>query len=413
MKSICHLSTRDGGGGAALATYRLHRGIQQHGWKSTMLVAKGPCEDTTVQRVHPQRKSLIRRVISRIPGCRRKPDPTKTFNVTQTTSFEFCSLPKSPYTNLSEYIDPDVDLVQLNWVADLLDWQSFFKQVRWPLVWRLADMNPFTGVCHYSVDCRRFATGCSQCPQLLDPGSGKAAESLRIKHEALAQIPDDQMTVVTQSQWMRELVSESVLRRFKQVTISNGVDKSVYRPLDRMQMRQKLGIETTKPIAMLCGLGKSDRGGVNRLLKEIEHRLGDSIYLLLVGRSTIAKPTFTDSTVTASIPQDQLPMWYSAADVLLFPSLQDNCPNVVLESQACGLPVLAFDGSGTSELIREGVNGWLAPCGDFAEFCTRLETLLSTGDLARVRQRPDEICRSARDYSEMLSDYLALYDTLV
>jgi len=412
-RTICHVSTSDSSGGAAIAAFNLHTATNRSdaGWSSKMVVRDRRSDDADVTQISQFVPSGFLQRAFQWRNLQSKIDRT---DWSRNSGFELCSGMVRANYRVADRIDADVEIVQLNWVADFLDWAAFMKSAKWPLVWRLADMNPFTGGCHYASDCKGFMDGCHECPQLFDAETA-TARVFDEKSKALGYLGDDQLTIVTQSHWMRDLVQASpLLRRFRQKTIPNGVNRQQFFPRDQDESRKQLGLDSGKPIALLCGTGPQNRRGVDRLLAEISDRSLESVHLLILGRTRVSySPHLSGITFVGQVPHEHLGTYYSAADVLLFPSLQDNCPNTVLEAQACGVPVLAFDGSGTSELINGKNSGWLTPCGDFTEMASRLNELIATGVIRAAKQNSEQLANSVRTTSEMLDDYLKLYDSIL
>jgi alpha-maltose-1-phosphate synthase len=93
---------------------------------------------------------------------------------------------------------------------------------------------------------------------------------------------------------------------------------------------------------------------------------------------------FDDARISYRPPvsRAELPAVYRAADVLVFPSLNDAFGLVMLEAMACGLPVIATDHSGAVDVIRDGVDGFVVPARDPAAIAARLEPLIADPSLA-------------------------------
>ncbi|WP_186774796.1 glycosyltransferase [Allorhodopirellula solitaria] len=300
-------------------------------------------------------------------------------------------------------------MIQLNWTSHLIDWADFFRSSpEVPIVWRFADLNPMTGGCHYPDFCNGFLNGCRGCPQIHDEkAKQRIASNFRLKGECIARIPSELMTIVAQSEWMDSLVAQSpIFKRFPRVIIPNGVNKSLFRRVDRGFCREFLNVHKSAPIALVFGSdGAPKRKGAHALLDQLE-KLGKlPFHLLIVGDSKHSIGRRPEVTIVESLPSSYLSLLYSAVDLVLFPSLQDNCPNTVLESQACGVPVLAFDNSGTKELVDGVTNGYLVADRDFQGFVRKACSLLTTQTLPPM----DLVRRSVRDFQDMLSDYMTLY----
>jgi glycosyltransferase involved in cell wall biosynthesis len=104
-------------------------------------------------------------------------------------------------------------------------------------------------------------------------------------------------------------------------------------------------------------------------------------------------------------------MVYSAADICVVPSLQDNQPNTVLEAMACGTPVVGFDVGGIPEMVRPGITGALARAHDVKGLCTAIIDLLSQPErLARMATSCREIVMKEYPLEGQVRRYLELYE---
>src|SRR5688572_25735272 len=164
---ILHLSSTDVAGGAARAASRLHTGLKRLGHDSRMLVGKKWSEDSTVEAIQPP-QDLISRVKRKLRKKKIEADFAR-YATSRPAGLEPFADDRSPqrFDEIARGLNADV--INLHWVAaGFLDHESFFDNVpkHIPLVWRLADMAPCTGGCHYDEGCGRFENKCGACPQL-------------------------------------------------------------------------------------------------------------------------------------------------------------------------------------------------------------------------------------------------------
>lgn len=150
---IVHISTQDINGGAALATYRLHRGLQRAGHESSMfIVTRSDCDPTVVAFAPPiDFASRIRRRLRRERIAR----DFAQYRASRPAGYELFSDDRSCYGKTILGQLPPCDVINLHWIAGFVDYEGFFNTMPHgtPIVWRLADMNAFTGGCHYDHDC--------------------------------------------------------------------------------------------------------------------------------------------------------------------------------------------------------------------------------------------------------------------
>src|SRR6516165_2198072 len=163
---VVHLASSDTRGGAAIAAYRLHRGLHRIGVDSRMLVAQKGSSDEAVQ-VAARGQKMSERLRRRIRSEVINRDFTR-YTPTRPAHLDVFSDDRAPQPNLFSDALAEADLYNLHWVAGFVDHRAFFNRVSrgMPVVWTLHDVNPFTGGCHYTAGCERFAAACGACPAL-------------------------------------------------------------------------------------------------------------------------------------------------------------------------------------------------------------------------------------------------------
>ena len=240
---VIHVSTQDIRGGAARSARRLHQGLQRIGWSSTMFVKEKTCLDPTILRFEPPRG-----LVTRLRGRVRREVIARGFSRYQASrpeGYELFSDDRTPFREAVVEQVPSCDVVNLHWVAGLLDITSFFPQMTQttPVVWTLHDMNAFTGGCHYDDGCGRFRGTCGACPQL---GSTVERDLSRAiwerKHKAFTHVRPGALRIVTPSRWLAEEATRSTLFAGLQTdVIPYGIDVEQFSPRDRACARDEIG----------------------------------------------------------------------------------------------------------------------------------------------------------------------------
>ncbi|MBO9346973.1 MAG: glycosyltransferase family 4 protein [Chloroflexus sp.] len=412
---VVHLSTNDISGGAARAAYRLHRALLAIGCQSRMLVANRRSDDPTVQAI-PAATNLITKLQRswRSWRVRRAMQP---YQQTRPAGLEPFSDDRSRYGAELVRALPPCDVVNLHWVAGFVDYTTFFRTVprRVPIVWRLSDQQPFTGGCHYDEGCDRYTAACGSCPQLGSQNEHDLSRQIWIrKRDALAAVPPGRLHIVALNRWMATEVQRSSL--FGQLPvhiIPNGLDTTVFMPYDQAYARATLGLPQQARIVLFVAMSVNNRRKGFAELTAALASMSDAPNLLLVsiGRNPPPIAAAIAHHPLGVINDDtRLALVYSAADLFVIPSLQDNMPGTVLEALACGTPVVGFDTGGISELVRPGQTGWLAPVGDVDALRAAIQRLLDNPDERLYMSRR---CRSiaVAEYRQDIQAqrYLELY----
>ena len=282
------------------------------------------------------------------------------------------------------------DIVHLHWVSQLIEYKSFFASIprSFPIVWTLHDMNPFTGGCHFSNGCDRFVEGCGNCPQLGRSGaSDLSRQTFSNKTESSHH---RNLHVVAPSKWLAEEARRSPI--FAQAstirTIPYGLDVDAYAACDRRTARQSHGLPED---AFVIGFGADDLRNPRKGMLELTAAIGalqpsEQVVGLSFGKGTPPRALTEAMRVReAGFVSDRrkLSQVYSAMDLFVLPSMEDNLPQTGLEAMACGIPVVAFDVGGIPDFVRPGETGHLATASQPTTLTLILQELLEKPDECR------------------------------
>jgi len=233
----------------------------------------------------------------------------------------------------------------------------YIKKQQIPVVWTLHDCWAFTGHCpHFDfIGCEKWKTECHDCPQYKNyPESlfDDAKRMYRLKKKWFCGIKN--MTIVTPSQWLAELVNQSFLQEYPVKVIHNGIDLSIFCPTES-NFRKQYSIEQEKKIVLSVAFGwGSEKKGLDMMI-QLAQTLPKNYQVVIVG---------TDDRIDAKLPaniisihrtnnQKELAEIYSAADVFVIPTREENYPTVSMEAIACGTPVLTFRTGGSPEIPND------------------------------------------------------------
>jgi len=223
-----------------------------------------------------------------------------------------------------------------------------------PVVWTLHDCWSFTGHCsHFDFSgCEKWRTGCKKCDRVhvypSSLGYDNARNNFARKKALFTGVKN--LTIVTPSQWLADLVKQSFLKAYPVQVIPNGIDLSVFKPTPG-DFREKYGLQDKKIVlGVASAWGKSKGYGDMLKLPEL---LGDNYQVVVVGISQEQKDVLPSNVIgiTRTNNVQQLAEIYTAADVFVNPTYQDTYPTVNLEAQACGTPVITYATGGSVESV--------------------------------------------------------------
>jgi glycosyltransferase involved in cell wall biosynthesis len=378
------ISMSDIDGGAARATYRLHRGLKNIGVDSQMLVQNKQSNDFTV--IAPESK--VSKGIGKL-----KPTldslPLQLYPQRDRSTYSVQYLPDKLSAKVAQ-INPDV--INLHWInAGYMQIETLAKFKK-PIVWTLHDMWAFTGGCHYNGDCMNYAISCGACPQL-HSNTEKDLSRWVWKRKAKAW-QNLNLTIVTPSRWLADCARKSSLfQNLRIEVIANALDTQVYKPIDQRIARNLLNLPLDKKLILFGAMSStSDRRKGFHLLEPALRKLSadknlENLELVIFGASRPSEVPNLGFPIhyLGQLNDDvALALLYSAADVFIAPSVQDNLPNTVMESLASGTPCIAFDIGGMSDMIEHQKNGYLAKPFDIDDLARGITWVLE--DEERLRK---------------------------
>lgn len=382
-------STSDIEGGAPRATFRLFQSLRKNGTDVSLVVQRQRSKETGIiatQQILGWETSRFRAILDRLPAVYI--DPLKRPRIAPNW------VPDSLARLAAQR---HFDIVNIHLVNCGFMRVETLVKFHCPLVWTLHDMWAFTGGCSYSEGCNRYEGNCGCCPML---GKGEENDlSRRIWKRKRSAWKNLNLTVVTPSLWMKTCAQKSSLLREHPVEcVPNGIDTGIFYPEGMEFARQKLDLPARARI-VLFGATSADsdpRKGFDllaaalaRLPREIEGVPVVAVVFGNHGPTTISGLDIPLQALGVIKTDEHLRLIYSAADVFATPSREDNLPNTVIESLACGTPVVAFDIGGMPDMIDHERIGRLVKPFETAAFASALSAELAQGNLerrARCRQ---------------------------
>ena len=167
--------------------------------------------------------------------------------------------------------------------------------------------------------------------------------------------------------------------------VPNGVDTTKFKPAGKEHARNLLNLPQDKNIVLFVGALRKIKG-VDYLIEAAKYFVDENTDLFMVGRDDGLRKSLEKRAqeleildyikFTGPVNHEDIPLWISASDILVLPSLSEGRPNVVLEALSCEVPVVATDVGGIPELMSDGETGYLVPAKNPAELSEKINKLL-------------------------------------
>lgn len=288
---------------------------------------------------------------------------------------------------------------------------EYLARAKTPVVWTLHDCWSFTGHCtHFDkIGCEMWKHECGHCPQLMTQYKSRlidrSKKNFLLKKELYGQLSN--LTIVPVSNWLESLVKQSILKQFTIRVIHNGVDVSVFRPVENC-IRKKYGIPDDK--LLILGVGSS--GTIKGKQEFIKLSTIKDYQILLVGLTDNIIKELPESIIKIKTTESQseLAEYYSAADLLLNASYSDTFPTINLEALACGTPVVTYRAGGSPEAIDEET-GIVVEKGDFDGLVTAINEVR-----IKTKSAYSKACRNRAvthfNKCERFEEYIHLYEEI-
>lgn len=295
---------------------------------------------------------------------------------------------------------------------------DYLAKCKIPVVWTLHDCWTFTGHCaHFALaGCYQWKNEeCSHCKYKKSyPASlffNRAHRNFLDKKKAFT--APKNMTIVTVSHWLEELVQQSFLSCHQVITINNGIDVQIFSPKNNgKKIREKLGISQPYMLLGVASVWEASKG-IFDFVKLRELLPADQYAIVLVGVDDRTAKILPQGIVTVKRTNnvEELADIYSVADVFLNPTWQDSFPTTNLEAMACGTPVVTYRTGGSPESLTEKT-GKVVEQGDLVAFVSNIEEICKKGKNTYV-----EVCRQGvvENYNkkDRYLDYIKLYQQLL
>ena len=407
---ILIVNTSDVLGGAAIAAFRLLHGINASNVATAkMLVMKKLSDDDNVIQMGSTLKNSLNFYSERANiFLKNKFSRNNLFDVSIANT-------GVSITNTKEFKEADV--IHLHWINQgMLSLNEIGKILSSgkKVVWTMHDMWAFTGICHHAGTCQNYNKSCGMCPYLSAPSRNDASYRMYLKKKNV--YSKGHISFVACSNWLKEMASLSPLtNNHTLVSIPNPIDTKMYFPMNKHAIRKELNLPNDKKIVLFAAAKVSDkRKGVNYLIEaaNILSKRGQGNILFLVAGSDgaeISSQLSYSSYNMGYVPSEKMVDLYNAADLFVTPSLQDNLPNTIMESMACGTPCVGFNIGGIPEMIEHKKTGYVANYKDAEDLANGIVWILEEADGETLSSNSREFVINNYTQSKVINRYIDLY----
>ncbi len=363
--NIVLLSYHNQNGGAGIAAGRLQQALEKAGHQVTYLVQERSGNDGSElirKGLWAKLGNWIRFILERLyflPNEKSK-------------SIRFLFNPGLIGQDISQHpAIKKADIIHLHWVnfgfLSIKNIEQLLKLGK-PLIWTLHDMWAFTGGCHHSGDCENFQTNCGSCKFVHKPERWDISH--RMWADKIYAFDYPNLHIITCSDWLKSRAEKSTILAYHSIdSIPNAIDTNFFQREENA--KKSLHLNPDKQYILFVAMRvNTPTKGFNYLKEALQIWQNENpatvknTELLIVGNvldtseiNALPLPSTALGHITDPAKMREI---YSAADVFITPSLEENLPNTIMEAMACGTPCVGFQVGGIPEMIDHQLNGYVA-----------------------------------------------------
>lgn len=408
---ILHISTYDFGG-AGLAALNLHKSLLNAGIESKMLVMQKKSDlnsvftaDKSANLVFNYSSCLpikfVQKIFRKIGFFKTRYETIRdkySKFINSGIASAYYTFPVSEYDLSQNPLVKEADIVHIHWVANFLDFESFFKNLNKPLVWTFHDINPMYGGFHYQNDIR-----------VLYP-LYKDFEDFFYDLKCNSVINYKNLSFVAISNQMEQTMRDSTISKGKNIfRIPIGINCNLFKPVDKLIAKAALNICHKKVFLFISNYLTDPNKGLKIAVDALEKLNVPDLLFICIGNGQLNMSSIISCRRYESMQLSLLPLFYSCADLYINASSQESFGQTVVESLMCGTPVVSFP-VGIAPDIINAANGIL--CHDFT-----VESLIDSIQAALNVNFNSHIIRQSAidifDLPKISNSYIDLYRSLM
>ena len=412
------INTSERIGGAAIAANRLMDALRNNGIQAKMLVRDKQTDNIAVVGLNKSLWKIWQFIWERViiwKANRFKKHNLFAVDIANTGT---------DITTTPEF--KQADIIHLHWInqgmLSLKDIRKIFLSGK-PVVWTMHDMWPCTGICHHARECDNYHQECHHCPYLYKQGEKKDL-SYQIFKKKLELYKLASITFITCSQWLKERAKQSkLLCNHEIINIPNPINTSLFKPKNKQESRKKCALPTDKKLILFGSAKITDkRKGIDyfidccKILSEKYPELTNELGVVVYGKDS--------EQLSPLVPFEVFPLnyissekelidVYNAVDLFVTPSLEENLPNTIMESMACGTPCIGFNVGGIPEMIDHLHNGYVAEYKSAEDFANGIHWALSEGEYKTLSEAARQKVISSYSESAVSKRYIEVYNKII
>lgn len=399
---ILQVNTSDLGGGAEKVAYQLYSGIKDHDHDSNMLVGIKCREDNDIIGIN---KKFYDKALSKIINT--------AFSTQGALNFASTKYSK-------EIVKKHYDIINYHNIhGNYFNISNIDRLSRIiPAVWTLHDMWPLTGRCAYPYNCTEWMKSCGNCGEYLTNYPKMIWDnSTMVLKKKKKYFNNKNISLITPSKWMENMVKKSILKELDIVTIHNGVDLKIYKKHNKIELRRKYGLDPNKKYLIFISVNVDDERKGFKYVKEALNSLDnkEEYTLLIVGNKfdeSVLDRKFKIEQFGYISDESKINEIFALADVFLMPTLADNFPCTIIEAMASGTSVISFDIGGIPEQIDERT-GFVLPFGDIKGI---KDSIISLNNKLFIKEKCEESrikVEKMFSLDKCINSYLKVYENII
>lgn len=414
---IVHISTNIG---SSSAGYRLHQALTKQGIESFTLIWGESLEEEKIVGVgRDWKRKLEDKTNGRFLDILRR----RMYKISPTMPFYHgqAGIDVSTHKMIQQ-----ADVIHLHWICHFQSVRTIQKLIATgkPIVWTCHDSWPYTGGCSVRYGCEQFAENCGKCPIL--HSTCKYDITWYIFNTKRRHWKANSITFIAPSKWMGDNIKKSALFKGNRCeVIPNTINLEIFYPMNSDEI-QKISNYTKdkEKVHILFGAKSAEipYKGFSYLIEILEKiweenpDFAKKVVLHIVGAENNGASVLQryECHYWGYIREEKmLTAIYNIADIYVYPSIDDNLPNMIMESLACGTPVVAFDTGGITDMVEHKVNGYIAEYKNTEELKEGIFWVYYNNQGNCLGKRGREKVENNYSYDEIARRHIELYTELL